>query len=61
MNREIKSRPDTKKVNRVLVIDTGDLRLTKSDSDLAGQIKRAFDLAKSAGQELDLIFKAETA
>jgi len=36
-------------------------RLPINDSNLEKEIKRAFDLAKSSGQELDLTFVAETA
>ncbi len=36
------------------------LRLTINQRDLEQEIMRAFDLAKSAGQELDLTFLPET-
>ncbi|MGD0743867.1 MAG: hypothetical protein ABSA45_01820 [Verrucomicrobiota bacterium] len=32
------------------------LRLTVTDNDLKDEVKKAFDLAKIAGQELDLVF-----
>jgi hypothetical protein len=34
-------------------------RLTINDRNLKSEIKRAFDLAKSSGQELDLTFVPE--
>lgn len=36
-------------------------RLAINDCNLEKEIKRAFDLAKSSGQELDLTFVTETA
>ena len=36
------------------------VQLSIGDSNLANEIKKAFDLAKSSGQELDLIFSHGT-
>ena len=41
-------------------IRTLDLRLAAADSDLGNKIKKAFELAKSAGQELNLEFSHTT-
>jgi len=35
---------------------TLDLRLTVTNKDLRHEVKKAFDLARIAGQELDIIF-----
>jgi hypothetical protein len=35
---------------------TLDLRLTVTNKDLRDEVKKAFDLARIAGQELDIIF-----
>ena len=61
MNEEIKSykpvfviHDDTPKVKKF------DLRLTVTNKDLRNEVKKAFDLARIAGQELDIIFSQAT-
>jgi len=61
MNLENKSRQSEPDCPSGLKIKRLALRLTIGDSNLAHEIKRAFDLAKSSGQELDLTFSYETA
>jgi hypothetical protein len=56
MNRENKSRTNEDGVQPGLKIKRLALQLTIGDNNLASEIKRAFDLAKSSGQELDLTF-----
>ena len=41
-------------------IKTLDLRMTTADGDLGSEIKKAFELAKIAGQELNLVFSHTT-
>ena len=38
------------------IIKTLDLRLGVGDPNLGKSVKRSFDLAKSAGRELDVLF-----
>jgi len=61
MNGEIKSykaefaiNDDAPKVKKL------DLRVAITDRDLGDEVKKAFELAKIAGQELDLIFSHAT-
>ena len=61
MNGEIKSykpvfviHDDTPKVKKF------DLRLAVTNKDLRDNVKKAFDLARTAGQELDIIFSQAT-
>ena len=61
MNEEIKSykpvfviHDDTPKVKKF------DLRLDVTNKDLRDQVKKAFDLARIAGHELDIIFSQAT-
>ena len=61
MNGEIKSykpvfviNDDTPKVKKL------DLRITVTDRDLGNEVKKVFDLARIAGQELDIIFSHAT-
>ena len=61
MNEEIKSykpvfviRDDTPKVKKF------DLRLAVTNKDLRDDVKKAFDLARIAGQELDIVFSQAT-
>jgi hypothetical protein len=61
MNLQNKSRHGDEGVKPGLKIKKLALRLTIGNSNLANEIKRAFDLAKSSGQELDLTFSHETA
>jgi hypothetical protein len=37
-----------------------DLRFAVSDRDLGNEVRKAFDLARIAGQELDIIFSHAT-
>ncbi len=37
-----------------------DLRFTVTDNDLGSEVRKAFDLARVAGQELDIIFSHAT-
>jgi len=37
-----------------------DLRLTVTDRDLGSEVRKVFDLARIAGQELDIIFSQAT-
>jgi hypothetical protein len=41
-------------------IKTLDLRMITADGDLGSEIKKAFELAKIAGQELNLVFSHTT-
>ncbi len=63
MNGEIKSykpvfvinnNDDTPKAKKL------DLRLTVTNKDLRSEVKKAFDLARTAGQDLDIIFSQAT-
>jgi hypothetical protein len=61
MNREIKSykpvfviNDDTPKVKKL------DLQITVTDRDLGNEVKKVFDLARIAGQELDIVFSHAT-
>ena len=45
---------DTPKVKKL------DLRLTITDRDLGNEVRKVFDLARIAGQELDIIFSHAT-
>jgi hypothetical protein len=61
MNGDIKSykaefviNDDAPKVKKL------DLRLAVTDRDLGNEVKKAFELARIAGQELDLIFSHAT-
>ena len=56
MNLENKSRAADQGVNPGLKIKKLVLRMDVGKSNLAREIKRVFDLAKSSGQELDLTF-----
>ncbi|MGO8837709.1 MAG: hypothetical protein ACLQAH_06560 [Limisphaerales bacterium] len=60
MNLEKKSRQADEGVKSGLKIKKLALRLTIGNSNLATEVKRAFDLAKSSGQELDLTFSHGT-
>jgi len=60
MNLEKKSRQADDSVKSGLKIKKLALRLTIGNSNLATEVKRAFDLAKSSGQELDLTFSHGT-
>jgi hypothetical protein len=60
MNLETKIPKAAAGVQKDRKVRTLGLRLTVGNRDLASEIKRAFDLAKSSGQELDLTFKAGT-
>jgi len=60
MNQEKKSRHGDEGVNPGLKIKKLALQLTIGNSNLTYEIKRAFDLAKSSGQELDLTFSRGT-
>ena len=55
-NLENKSKPAGQGVNPGLKLKKIVLRVDVSESNLANQIKRLFDLAKSSGRELDLTF-----
>jgi hypothetical protein len=46
---------DTPKVKKL------DLQITVTDRDLGNEVKKVFDLARIAGQELDIVFSHETA
>ena len=56
MNNEHKLRQLQEVLRGRARIKTLDLRLNIGNCDLTKEIKRAFDLAKSSGQELDLTF-----
>jgi len=56
MKLETKSRTAEGGVAPGLKVKKLALKLSISSSNLASEIKRAFDLAKSSGQELDLTF-----
>ena len=56
MNLETKSYKVEYAVSEAPKIKTFGLRLAANDRDLEKQVQRAFDLAKSAGKELDLVF-----
>ena len=56
MNRENKSHTKEEGVPSGLKIKKLALPLTIGNGNLTSEIKRAFDLAKSSGQELDLTF-----
>ena len=61
MNGEIKSyKPVFVIHDDAPKVKTLDLRLTVTERDLGSEVKKAFDLAKIAGQELDLIFSHAT-
>jgi hypothetical protein len=60
MNQQKKSQQTDESVNPGQKIKRLAAQLTIGDSNLAGEIKRMFDLAKSSGQELDLTFNPET-
>ena len=60
MNLENKSRTTEAGVNPGMKIKKLALRLSIGNSNLANEIKKAFDLAKSSGQELDLTFSHST-
>ncbi len=60
MNLKKKSRQADEGVKSGLKIKKLALRLTIGNSNLATEVKRAFDLAKSSGQELDLTFSHGT-
>lgn len=57
MNLENKSRATDQGVNPGLKIKKLVLRMDAGQSNLAREIKRLFDMAKSSGQELDLMFR----
>jgi hypothetical protein len=59
MNLEHKSRLADEPVNPGMKLKKIALRMNADDSNLASQIKRVFDMAKSSGQELDLTFSQE--
>ena len=61
MKSKTKSRATEEGVPTGLKIKKLAVRLSIGDSNLASEIKKAFDLAKSSGQELDLIFSHGTA
>ena len=56
MNSEMKSFRSRRAAKEMPKIKTLDLRLAITEGDLGSEVKRAFDLAKSAGQELNLFF-----
>jgi hypothetical protein len=56
INLEPKSHTADQGVNPGLKIKKLVLRMDASQSNLAREIKRVFDMAKSSGQELDLTF-----
>jgi hypothetical protein len=58
MNLETKFQRAANAVKQIRKIKTLDRRLTVSNCDLGSEIKRAFDLAKSSGHELNLTFSA---
>ena len=60
MNSRTKSYEDKAAVQGGLKIKKLALRLTINNRNLEKEIKRAFDLAKSSGQELDLTFSHGT-
>ena len=61
MNEEIKFyKPEFAIKNNAPKVKKLGLRLTVTDNDLKDEVKRAFDLAKIAGQELDLVFTHAT-
>jgi hypothetical protein len=60
MNQQNKSRHTDESVNPGQKIKRLAAQLTIGDGNLASEIKRMFDLAKSSGQELDLTFNPET-
>jgi len=60
-HREVKSYKAIYAIDEDLPkIKTLDLRLTNTDGDLGSEIKKAFELAKIAGQELNLVFSQTT-
>ncbi len=61
MKLESKSHTNEEGVQPGLKIKRLALKLSIGNSNLANEIKRAFDLAKSSGQELDLTFSHGTA
>jgi len=60
MNRQTKSRRAEEDLNPGMKIKTLAVQLTIGEANLASEIKRVFDLAKSSGQELDLTFNPRT-
>jgi hypothetical protein len=56
MNLKTKSYKTEYAVSEAPKLKTFGLRLIANDRDLEKQVQRAFDLAKSAGKELDLVF-----
>ena len=60
MNRETKSHNADEGVPAGLKIKKLAMQLSIGNSNLAIEIKKAFDLAKSSGQELDLTFSHST-
>ena len=61
MNLRPKSREAEEAEQNTLRIKKLAVRLTIGEGNLAEEIKKAFDLAKSSGQELDLTFSRPTA
>ncbi len=60
MNRQTKSHRTEEDLNPGMKIKTLAVQLTIGDTNLANEIKRVFDLAKSSGHELDLTFNPGT-
>ena len=61
MNGEIKSYKPVFAINdNAPKVKKCDLRFTVTDNDLGSDVKKAFDLARIAGQELDIIFTHAT-
>lgn len=62
MNEEIKSYKPVFVINNdnTPKVKKFDLRLAVTNKDLRDDVKKAFDLARIAGQELDIIFSQAT-
>jgi ribosomal protein L5 len=61
MNVHAKSREAEEAEQNALRIKKLVMRMSIGDSNLSEEIKQAFNLAKSSGQELDLTFSRQTA
>ena len=59
MNTKINSKRPEYVIRQTPRIKTLNLHLSVTEADLAERVRRAFDLAKSAGQELDLTFRPQ--
>lgn len=60
MSGDIKSYKAEFVINDAPKVKKLDLRLAVTDHDLGNEVKKAFELAKIAGQELDLVFSHAT-